>query len=115
MGRFSDALKAGRVHIGDEAPSPESLASLEPRVYVFGDKALKCVHCRESLFLPSAAVLGRGADAAQSLEWNVPVATNLVCAECGRIESFVELPDTAMESVASPGGSIDLSRIPDLD
>lgn len=113
MGQFSETFTAGRVALADETTPRESL---EPRQYVFANRTLKCAHCSEKLFLPSRAILGGNDDAEQSLEWNTPATVNLVCAECGRIESFVQVPETPAQSDGSETrGPIDLSRIPDLD
>jgi len=83
MGRFFDALKAGVKGFKD---------ANDPSEYSVAGRPVRCPHCGEGKFAPASALLNTRARSAFNMDWADPSATILVCAECGRIEWFVNEP-----------------------
>lgn len=84
MGRYFEALKAA-VATFREGP--------EPIEYLIAGRPVKCPHCGEGKFAPGSVLLNTRARSAFNVDWADPSATILVCAECGRIEWFVNEPE----------------------
>lgn len=84
MGRFFEALNAGVKGFKEAS---------EPREYSVAGRPVRCPHCGEGKFAPASALLNTRARSAFNLDWADPSATILVCAECGRIEWFVNEPN----------------------
>ena len=83
MGRFFEALKAGIKGFKE---------ANEPSEYSVAGRPVRCPHCGEVKFAPAGALLNTRARSAFNLDWADPSATILVCAECGRVEWFVNEP-----------------------
>jgi DNA-directed RNA polymerase subunit RPC12/RpoP len=83
MGHFFDAFKAGIKGFK---------AGLEPGEFSVGGRPVRCPHCGERQFAPGRALLNTRGATLFNVEWANPVATTLICAECGRIEWFAEDP-----------------------
>ena len=83
MGQLYEALKAGVR--GFKSGS-------EPSDYSIAGRTVRCPHCGETKFLPSHAMVNIRI-------WADSSATVLICAECGRIEWFV---DAATETAPGP-------------
>lgn len=75
----------------------------QPREYSIAGRTVRCPHCGEMKFIPQRALWNNRARPLFTMEWSEASATILVCAECGRIESFAQTPD------------VDLSQVPELD
>ena len=74
MGHLYGALKAGMRGFK---------AGLEPGEFAIAGRPVKCPHCGETKFLSSRAMVNAGI-------WADSPATVLICAECGRIDWFVD-------------------------
>ena len=84
MGSFLDALKAG-VHGFKTANDPAE--------YSVGGRPVRCPHCGERKFYPRTALLNTRARSAFNIDWADPGAAILICAECSRLEWFVQEPE----------------------
>jgi hypothetical protein len=84
MGRFFEAMKAGVRGFKE---------GTKPSAYSIAGRRIQCPHCGEGLFAPGSALLNTRVRSAFNVDWADPSATILVCAECGRIEWFVQEPD----------------------
>jgi hypothetical protein len=83
MGNFFDAVKAGVRGFKE---------GTEPRAYSVAGRPVRCPHCGEDKFAPGSALLNTRGRTAFNLDWADPSAALLVCAECGRIEWYVQEP-----------------------
>ena len=83
MGRFFEALKAG-VHGFRTANDPTEFS--------VAGRPVRCPHCGETRFASGNAMLNTRLRSAFNVDWADPGATILVCAECGRVEWFVNEP-----------------------
>ena len=83
MGRFFEALKAGVKGFNN---------ANDPAEYSVAGRPVRCPHCGETRFAPGSAMLNTRARSAFNLDWSDPSAKILICAECGRVEWFVNEP-----------------------
>ena len=83
MARFFDALKAGVKGFKE---------ATEPTAYSVAGRPVRCPHCGGSEFTPSSAMLNSRGRTAFGADWVDPSASILICAECGRIEWYVQKP-----------------------
>ena len=93
MTRFFDALKAGVKGFKE---------GTQPREYSVAGRPVRCPHCGEGKFAPGSALLNTRARSAFNVDWADPSATILICAECGRIEWYVNAPDAGQVSFTLP-------------
>lgn len=85
MGRFIEALKAGARAFKE---------GTKPQPYEAAGRPVTCAHCGERLFLPGSALLNTRVRSTFNVDWADPTAWLLICAECGRIEWFLEEPQS---------------------
>jgi hypothetical protein len=84
VGRFFEALKAGARAFKE---------GTEPTGYSVGGRPVRCPHCGQTKFAPGDALLNTRGATLFNLDWANPLASILICAECGRIEWFANPPD----------------------
>lgn len=84
MGRFMEALKAG-VKGFKEANDPTEFS--------VAGRPVRCPHCGEGKFVLQGALLNSRGLSVLNVDWADPMASTLICAECGRIEWFAQAPD----------------------
>ena len=83
MGRFFDALKAGVK--GFQTAN-------DPAEFSVAGRPVRCAHCGDTKFAQGDALLNTRMRSAFNVDWADPAAIILVCAECGRVEWFVNPP-----------------------
>ncbi len=76
MGKFFDALKSGIKAATDSGPQR----------YTLEDRLVHCPHCGHDEFAEGRAQLNTAGMSYRS-------ATTLACAECGRIQWFLQAPE----------------------
>ena len=86
MGHFIEALKAG-VRGFKEGTMPRECS--------VAGRLVRCPHCGETRFAPGSALLNTRGRSAFNLDWADPSAALLICAECVRIEWFLQEPAPA--------------------
>ena len=84
MGRFFEALKAGIAGFND---------GNEPGDYEVAGRPVRCPHCGHQKFVSGHALLNTKGRTFFKLDWTDSSASTLICAECGRVEWFIQEPD----------------------
>ena len=83
MGGFFGALRRG------VAGAREAMG---PQAYSLAGKPVICPHCGHNRFAEGRAQLNTAMLTFFKLDWANRSATTLVCAECGRVEWFLQQP-----------------------
>jgi len=95
MGRFFEAVKAGVKGFK---------TANDPTEFTVAGRPVRCPHCGETKFSQDSALLNTRVRSAFNVDWTDPGATILVCAECGRLEWFLDEPRGASVDAQSPDG-----------
>jgi uncharacterized protein len=85
MGRFLEAIKKGFEGVGS-APEGERFS--------VAAKPVTCPHCGHDRFIEGRAQLNTAGMTFLKLDWANRSAATLACTTCGRIEWFLEDPET---------------------
>ena len=86
MARFFEALKAAARAFKE---------GTQPAEYTVAGRPVRCAHCGERQFAPGSALLNSRSRTVFNVDWADPMASILICAECGRIEWFMDEPQAA--------------------
>ncbi len=84
MGRFLDSLKKGLDAASSHGGGPNG--------YELEGRRIVCPHCGHDQFAEGRAQLNTAGMTFLNLDWLNRSATTLACAECGRIEWFLQEP-----------------------
>lgn len=82
MGKFFDALTRGF-----------DAGSGGPQRFALEGKTIRCPHCGNDTFAEGRAQLNTAGMTFFNLDWANRSAVTLACAECGRIEWFMQEPE----------------------
>jgi predicted nucleic-acid-binding Zn-ribbon protein len=85
MGRFFDAVRAGVKGFRD---------ANDPTEFSVAGRPVRCPHCGGTRFAQDDALLNTRVRSIFNVDWADPGATILICAECGRVEWFVNEPSS---------------------
>jgi predicted nucleic-acid-binding Zn-ribbon protein len=85
MGRFFDAVRAGVKGFRD---------ANDPTEFSVAGRPVRCPHCGGTRFAQDDALLNTRVRPIFNVDWADPGATILICAECGRVEWFVNEPSS---------------------
>jgi len=88
MGRFFKAVKRGMEAMTETSETPAG-----ERFAVAG-KPVRCLHCGHDRFEEGRAQLNTTGMTFLNLDWANRSAATLACTQCGRIEWFVEDPES---------------------
>ena len=83
MGKFFDAVKSGIKAATDSGPQR----------YTLVDRLVHCPHCGHDEFAEGRAQLNTVGMSFLNLDCADRSATTLACAECGRIQWFLQAPE----------------------
>jgi len=83
MANFFEALKRGLGAAAD---------AVGPKRYELEGKPIRCLHCGQDRFAEGRAQLNTAGMTFLNLDWANRSATTLTCAECGRLEWFLQEP-----------------------
>ncbi len=83
MGRFLTSVLRG-LRAGFEGP--------DARRFAMVGKPIVCPHCGHDRFVKGQALLDSAGMSFLHLDWTGRSATTLACADCGRVEWFLEEP-----------------------
>lgn len=81
-----------------------------PSLVAPGGRALRCPHCQHDLFYQRSWLLNTPGMTFFGMEWLNDSATCYVCARCGRIEWFTEVPSHDEESANEELTEADIRR-----
>ncbi len=84
MGRFLTSVMRG---IRAFSTTPDG------KRFILEGKPITCPHCGHGFFIKGSALLNTAGRTFFNLDWTDKSATTLACAECGRVEWFLQEPD----------------------